>query len=210
MADVDGYLAICGPPFLSQELMLEQLADHQTLQNLVVESDRLACFEDTHVETSNLHSVNDWNQQQQTQREFAEASIAKAALDHVPVTHGRGGLCYDVNQVSDSRLRNRLLKNRESADQSRKRKRETMKRDELLLEELKTENERLKDDNAALLNRIAEMEARCLPSGRPRPYTDSEEDHSGGRCTTMSPPPEPGLCLSGNDEGSSRAQPEPL
>ncbi len=102
--------------------------------------------------------MRDNNIEQQVHPNSGEESIVDADSATVPVTRGKRGLCYDVNQVADTKLRNRLLKNRESADQSRKRKLEAMKRYELLLEKQDAENKRLKDINAALLQRIAEIE----------------------------------------------------
>ena len=166
MADVDGFLAICGPPFLSHELVLEQVADHRILNNLVVDLQRVpACSEPDHeiaqLFTTSLQTMQNYiiqQQNQQTHHDSAEASIVGADPAAVPVIRGKRGLCYDVNQVADTKLRNRLLKNRERADQSRKRKLEEIRRHEQLLEDLDTENKRLKDINAALLNRIAEIE----------------------------------------------------
>ena len=80
------------------------------------------------------------------------------ALTPMPVTRGKRGLCYDVNKVSDTKMRDRLLKNRESAEQSRRRKLETAERYERRLMELKTDNERLIQTKTALLNRIQEIE----------------------------------------------------
>jgi hypothetical protein len=180
MADVDGYLASCGPPFFSHELALEQLADHRILENLVCESNKLAqtvsaCSEPdhefTHLVMTGMHTVKDDTKQkqtQQTQHDSAEASIMDADLALVPVTRGKRGLCYDVDQVADTKLQDRLLKNRERADQSRKRKLETIRRHEKLLEELNKENARMKAINTALSNRIAEVEVALLRQGAVR------------------------------------------
>ncbi len=163
MAGIDCYLAVCGPAFLSHDLALEQLADQQTLNKLVVESDVLPCpqadQEFTYVLRINRRPVQVRNDQQQTHCNFSEARISEPVIAvPVPVTRGKRGLCYDVNQLSDTKRRNRLLKNRESADQSRKRKLEGAKQYETLLEELTAENKRLRDANCALGNRVAEME----------------------------------------------------
>jgi hypothetical protein len=124
MAEVDGFLAVCGPPFFSHELVWEHLADRRLLDNLVVKSNILACSELDHDFTQgimpSMYPARDCCKQQLAQQDSAEASIKDADLAHVPVTRGKRGLCYDVNQVADTKLRNRLLKNRESADQSRK------------------------------------------------------------------------------------------
>jgi hypothetical protein len=163
MAGIDCYLAVCGPAFLSHDLALEQLADQQTLNKLVVESDVQPCpqadREFTYVLRINRRPVQVRNDQQQTNCNSAEARLPEpVSAVPVPVTRGKRGLCYDVNQLSDTKRRNRLLKNRESADQSRKRKLEEAKQYEKLLEELTAENKRLRDANCALGNRVAEME----------------------------------------------------
>ena len=103
--------------------------------------------------------MHDCDMEQQVHCNYTQAGIVEADSALVPVTRGKRGLCYDVNRVADTKLRNRLLKNRESADQSRKRKLETTKRYELLLMEQDVENKRLKDINTALLHRIAEIES---------------------------------------------------
>uniref|UniRef100_A0A7S0QJA2 BZIP domain-containing protein n=1 Tax=Cryptomonas curvata TaxID=233186 RepID=A0A7S0QJA2_9CRYP len=162
MAEVDGFLAICGPPFFSHELDLEQLADCRLLEDLVIESNITACSEMdrefTRVIMPSMHSARDYCEQQIGQLDSAVTCIMDADSAPVPVTRGKRGLRYDVDQVADTKLRNRLLKNRESADQSRKRKLEAMKGYELLLEKQDAENKRLKDINAALVHRIAEIE----------------------------------------------------
>jgi hypothetical protein len=162
MGDVDGYLATCGPAFLAHELDREQLRDQQNLDQLVVESDVLFFTEaerlSTHEVTISRRLARFRNDQQQTNRSSSKASVVEEVSAPVPVTHGKRGLCYDVNQLSDTKRRNRLLKNRESADQSRKRKLEGAKQYELLLKELTEENKRLRDANRALVHRVAEMQ----------------------------------------------------
>jgi ubiquitin len=76
-----------------------------------------------------------------------------------PVTMGKKGLCYDVEQVSDEKLRNRLIRNRESADRSRKRKRDASRDAEARLAESEERNRQLRADNMALFRRLTEMEA---------------------------------------------------
>jgi hypothetical protein len=102
------------------------------------------------------------------------ASVASAMKVNLPVTRGKKGLCYDVNQVNDSKLQKRLLKNRESADQSRKRKLEKAREYEKELAKLIAENNRLMEVNSALLKRNAEIElalsqlretCKCKPRG---------------------------------------------
>jgi hypothetical protein len=164
MAGIDGYLAVCGPAFLSHDLAMEQLADQQTLNKLVVESDVLPCSEAdaefTYVQRSSRGSAQVHHDQQRKHCNSAEASVVEeVSAVPVPVTRGKRGLCYDVDQLSDTKRRNRLLKNRESAAQSRKRKLEGAKHYETLLEELTAENKRLRDANGALADRVAEMEA---------------------------------------------------
>ncbi len=155
MADVDGYLAICSPPFFSSELVLEQLDDHQTLNNLLVESDLIAgpnCNVKPKIRTNSNNATH------YTKRNASVASVMGVNLLYMPIIRGKKGLCYDVNQVDDSKLRNRLIKNRESADQSRKRKLEKARQYETRLAELNAENKRLMEVNKALLKHISEIE----------------------------------------------------
>ena len=165
MAGIDGYLAVCGPAFSSNDLALEQLADQHILSKLVVDSDVLPCSEAdrafTYVSRTSRRSAQVRNDQQQTHCNSPEESfVEEVSATPEPVTRGRGkrGLCYDVNQLSDIKRRNRLLKNRESADQSRKRKLEGARQHETLLEELTAENTRLREANSALADRVAEEE----------------------------------------------------
>jgi hypothetical protein len=162
MAEVDGYLAICGPPFFPHELVLEQLAEHRILNNLVDEADGQACAESDHksarIKMTNMSTAKYCTKQHRAHHCSIKERNVAGALTPVPVTRGKRGLCYDLNHVSDMRLRNRILKNRESADQSRKRKMVALKRYQDLLAEQDAENKRLMDINAALLNRIAEIE----------------------------------------------------
>jgi hypothetical protein len=156
MAHVDEFLAVCGPPFFLYELAWEQLADSRALDNLVVKSHEPES--DNHYTQAAATRLHTDNIQQLSQRDSTEPSTVQMNSAPVPVTRGKRGLCYDVSQVADSKLRERLLKNRESAGQSRKRKLEAVKEYEQLLEERDAENKRLKDINSALLNRIAEVE----------------------------------------------------
>jgi phage regulator Rha-like protein len=160
MADVDGYLAICGPPFFPHELVLEQLAENRILNNLVDEADGQACADhkSAHMKMTNMSTAKYYTKQHRTHHRSVKEKNVAGELTPVPVTRGKRGLCYDLNQVSDMRMRNRILKNRESADQSRKRKILALKRHEDLLAEQDAENKRLMDINAALLSRIAEIE----------------------------------------------------
>ena len=79
--------------------------------------------------------------------------------NQVPVTVGRKGLCYDVDQVSDEKLRTRLIKNRESAQRSRKRKLDAEQQAQQLLTIRDCENRHLREENTVLRRRLAEMEA---------------------------------------------------
>jgi hypothetical protein len=154
VTDVDGYLAGCGPPFCFHELASEQQADYRTLNSIIYKPDILT---ESVLLTPTSKDIRETSQQQ-TQSDTAQAVALDVAPSPVPVTRGKRGLCYDLNQVSDTKLRDRLLKNRERADQSRKKKLETMKQYEKLLAERDEENKKLMDVNAALLKRIAEME----------------------------------------------------
>jgi large subunit ribosomal protein L40e len=80
----------------------------------------------------------------------------------VPVVVGKKGLCYDVEQVADVKLRTRLIKNRESAVRSRKRKLEAEREAEAMLEERERENCRLRHENVSLNRRLAELEGFLL------------------------------------------------
>ena len=163
MTEVDRFLAICGPPFFPHELVREHQEDRRLLDNLIVGSNMSVCSEADHEFTqlamTGMNFAKDYCQKLQVKHSFAEISIVDADSAAVPVTRGKRGLCYDVNKVTDMKLRNRLLKNRKSADQSRKRKLEATKRCKLLLMEQDAENKRLKDINTALLHRIAVIES---------------------------------------------------
>ena len=87
-----------------------------------------------------------------------EVNLAPHASNNVPVTVGRKGLCYDVEQVSDEKLRTRLIKNRESAQRSRKRKLDAEREAEQLLAVKDAENDQLRKENFLLRRRLAEME----------------------------------------------------
>ncbi len=158
MADVDGYLAVCGPPFLATELVSEQLADHQLLQNLVFESNLPLRSESQLTIAQDTNIMQHYNTKGQNASKHVSASVLGVALTPMVVTRGKRGLCYDVSKVSDTKKRDRLLKNRASADQSRRRKLETAKRYERRLMELNTDQERLFQTKNALLNRIQEIE----------------------------------------------------
>ena len=78
---------------------------------------------------------------------LVQASLRNEKLSKVtsvPVTFGRKGLCYDVEQVEDEKMRKRLIKNRESAERSRKRKLETERSFSQMLAERDVENEQLR------------------------------------------------------------------
>jgi ubiquitin-large subunit ribosomal protein L40e len=77
----------------------------------------------------------------------------------VHVTFGRKGLCYDVDQVADEKQRKRILKNRESAERSRKRKLDLDRTISQALLSRDQENQQLRNENALLRRRLAEMEA---------------------------------------------------
>ena len=92
---------------------------------------------------------------------LVQASLRNEKLSKVtsvPVTFGRKGLCYDVEQVEDEKMRKRLIKNRESAERSRKRKLETERSFSQMLAERDVENEQLRRENAALRVRLEEVE----------------------------------------------------
>ena len=78
--------------------------------------------------------------------------------NNLTVTVGRKGLCYDVDQVADEKLRNRLIKNRESAQRSRKRKLDAVKETDMRLAERDEENRLLREENERLRRRLSELE----------------------------------------------------
>jgi hypothetical protein len=158
MAGIDRYLAVCGPPFFASELDSEQLAEHQLLQNIVFESNLPSCSKSQFTIAQYTNNRLQYNTIELSPRMDASATVLNMALAPLAVTRGKRGLCFDVSKVSDTKMRDRLLKNRESADQSRRRRLETAKRYERRLMELNTDNESLLQTRTALLNRIQEIE----------------------------------------------------
>jgi large subunit ribosomal protein L40e len=94
-----------------------------------------------------------------TSQVFPQASVAPVpTTTSVPISKGKKGLRYDVEQVTDEKLRNRLIKNRESADRSRKRKLEAARDAEAQLIVSEEENRLLRAHNLLLARRLAEVE----------------------------------------------------
>jgi large subunit ribosomal protein L40e len=90
----------------------------------------------------------------------------------VPVTVGKKGPCYDVDQVADEKQRTRLIKNRESAVRSRKRKLEAERDAEAKLAKSQEENRRLRELNLSLARQLADTinVLSRLTSMRPLPF----------------------------------------
>ena len=75
-----------------------------------------------------------------------------------PIIRGKKGFCYDVNKILDNRVRNRLIRNRSSAELSRKRKTEKLHEIQRILTEKEDQNRELAENNEALRRRIHDVE----------------------------------------------------
>ena len=76
----------------------------------------------------------------------------------IAITKTRKGLAYDLDTVSDDKLKKRLIKNRLSAERSRQRKNATM-------QALQDENAQLRARNDAMASRMERMEALLAAHG---------------------------------------------
>ncbi len=130
--------------------------DHHNLYQLVIESEALSFTEAKRLSTHEIiigrrHARCCLDEQHEYYNSAATSVVEECSAVPVPVTRGKRGLCCDVHQLSDTKRRNRLLKNRESAEQSRKQKLDGAKQYETLLEELNAQNKRLRNVNRALV-----------------------------------------------------------
>ena len=134
----------------------DQFLDEQAKEGNELENLTFSTPEDTgfNLQSTQLEDENTPNFIIQPVPGAASTSMSRP----VPVIVGKKGLCYDVDQVTDDKLRTRLIKNRESADRSRKRKLEAEREAEAKLAESEQENRRLRHENLSLLHRLAELE----------------------------------------------------
>ena len=92
-----------------------------------------------------------------------------------PVKLGRKGLCYDVSKVEDERLRNRLIRNRESAQRSRKRKLGEVREAEECLAARDAQHRHLCEENLRLRQHLEEIET-ALANARAMVLTSDTMD----------------------------------
>jgi large subunit ribosomal protein L40e len=172
-----------GDPFAVPGHQYDHVERGQGEKHLVSSSDwTQARLQDSHLidfmsiqalgPSSNFVGIDDLS----TGQEFSLASVATSGKkqpesDTVPITKGKKGLRYDVEKVSDEKLRNRLIKNRESADRSRKRKLEAARDAEAQLAESEERNRQLRAHNLYLTRRLAEVEAVLSRVTSMQPHT---------------------------------------
>jgi hypothetical protein len=94
--------------------------------------------------------------------EAQEATSIEAQPTFAPIKRGKKGLCYDVDQLVDNRVRERILRNRESAERSRKRKIDSSRETLRLLEDAADLHRALSVANSALHRRLADIQAELL------------------------------------------------
>jgi hypothetical protein len=75
-----------------------------------------------------------------------------------PITKGRKGFMYDINKISDTRRKNRVIQNRDSAKKSKEKKKMQVAREDAKLAHLMCENDCLKHIQDCLQQKVIEAE----------------------------------------------------